>query len=174
MQLQQAQHVLRGADSRGGPAAQPSRLALATGSQAPLLHSSPAAPRPAVSPASCVGGSKARVRQQKLHSGVLLPPAPASAAAAPDAPLTKRQKLMQSVHLPARLPVTPAAKCELSFASDWHDHCETPFEAYRDVEPLLFQLALRVKRTKATLRIYDPYYCEARAPTSLTSARAAR
>jgi hypothetical protein len=67
---------------------------------------------------------------------------------------------MASVHLPARAPVTPAAKSALSFASDWHDHCETPFEAYRDVEPLLFQLAQRCGRSKAQLRIYDPYYCE--------------
>ena len=44
--------------------------------------------------------------------------------------------------------------------SDWHDHCETPFEAYRDVEPLLFRLAEQLGRTKATLRIYDPYFCE--------------
>jgi hypothetical protein len=66
---------------------------------------------------------------------------------------------MASVH--ARpLVLTPAEKSALSFSADWHDHCETPFEAYRDVEPLLFRLAERLGRTKATLRIYDPYYCE--------------
>jgi hypothetical protein len=42
-----------------------------------------------------------------------------------------------------------------------NDHAETPFEAYRDIEPFLFQLALRrFRTTKQKLAIYDPYYCE--------------
>jgi|APGre2960657444_1045066.scaffolds.fasta_scaffold01485_2 hypothetical protein len=96
------------------------------------------------------GGSAARVRQQKAHSH---PPAGTS-----EAP-TKRQKLMASVHL-RPVVLTPAAKCALAFDSDWHDHCETPFEAYRDIEPLLFQLATRLGLDKASLRVYDPYFCE--------------
>eukprot|EP01045_Picozoa_sp_COSAG04_P000332 COSAG04_NODE_7_length_45988_cov_220.188869_17_plen_147_part_00 len=65
---------------------------------------------------------------------------------------------------------------------DTADHAETPFDAYRDIEPFLFQLGLRRKRPKAKVRIpaalvhidilgpdsavwlqvriYDPYYCE--------------
>ena len=46
---------------------------------------------------------------------------------------------------------------------DTADHAETPFDAYRDIEPFLFQLGLRRKRPKAKVRIYDPYYCEGRA-----------
>ncbi len=117
---------------------------------------------------AAVGGAAARVRQQKALS--LARSAPASAAdvaaaahaAAADAAaavLTKRQKLMASVHMRSVV-LTPAAKSALSFDSDWHDHCETPFEAYRDVEPLLFRLATTLGKTKETLRIYDPYYCE--------------
>jgi hypothetical protein len=136
----------------------------------PTHAASPAA-RQQQAPAAAGGGAKARVKQQKRHSGVAVsgPSHDAAAprqragaaehgeeAAAPQAAaLTKRQKLMASVHLPSRAPVTPAEKSALSFDTDWHDHCETPFDAYRDVEPLLFQLAARAGRTKATLRIYD-------------------
>jgi hypothetical protein len=57
--------------------------------------------------------------------------------------------------------VTPATKAALAFAdADEADHCETPFRAYRDVEPFLFNLAKAMKKEKKTLRIYDPYYCE--------------
>lgn len=57
--------------------------------------------------------------------------------------------------------VTPAAPPALfNFAvSDARDHAETPFEAYRDLEPLLFRLAQELKKTKATLLIWDPFFC---------------
>lgn len=50
--------------------------------------------------------------------------------------------------------------CTHKICSCRHDHCETPFEAYRDIEPLLFQLAVRLKKTKAELMLYDPYFCQ--------------
>ena len=37
---------------------------------------------------------------------------------------------------------------------DTADHAETPFDAYRDIEPFLFQLGLRRKRPKAKVRIH--------------------
>lgn len=40
------------------------------------------------------------------------------------------------------------------------DHCETPPEAYRDVDPLLSDLCRRLGKSKSELRIYDPYYCD--------------
>lgn len=43
---------------------------------------------------------------------------------------------------------------------DATDHCETPGAAYDHVAPLLRMLAALSGRTPATLRIYDPYYCE--------------
>jgi hypothetical protein len=56
--------------------------------------------------------------------------------------------------------ITPAAApARLFTASDPRDDAETPFEAYRDLEPFLFRLATALGKTKATLRIYDPYFC---------------
>ena len=40
------------------------------------------------------------------------------------------------------------------------DHCETPPDAYRDVDPLLSDLCRRLGKAKSELRIYDPYYCD--------------
>lgn len=43
---------------------------------------------------------------------------------------------------------------------DGDDHCESPLEAYQDIAPILERLATEYYKSKATLRIYDPYYCE--------------
>ena len=40
------------------------------------------------------------------------------------------------------------------------DHCETPPDAYRDVDPLLSDLCRQLGKSKSELRIYDPYYCD--------------
>lgn len=73
----------------------------------------------------------------------------------------KREKLLAHLSVKSSGRVTPAKKASLNFTDvDEADHCETPFRAYRDVEPFLFALAKALKRTKATLRVYDPYYCE--------------
>jgi hypothetical protein len=45
------------------------------------------------------------------------------------------------------------------FQANPDDHCESPEEAYADAAPLLDALAARLGRTRATLRIYDPYFC---------------
>ena len=55
---------------------------------------------------------------------------------------------------------TPSASRAHPFEVDDADHCETPFQAYQDVEPFLFRVALALKKPKAKLRIYDPYFCE--------------
>jgi hypothetical protein len=39
------------------------------------------------------------------------------------------------------------------------DHCETPLEAYEDVAVFLDALCGQLGRTRASLRVYDPYYC---------------
>ena len=44
------------------------------------------------------------------------------------------------------------------FEPDPDDHCESPLEAYRDIAPLLHQLATRLSRRPSELRIYD-FYC---------------
>jgi hypothetical protein len=48
---------------------------------------------------------------------------------------------------------------EYPFEADDADHAETPVEAYRDIAPVLARLAEALGKTKATLRVYDPYYC---------------
>lgn len=45
------------------------------------------------------------------------------------------------------------------FQVDETDHCETPLEAYKDIALLLEHFAKAIGKTRANLRIYDPYYC---------------
>ena len=82
-------------------------------------------------------------------------PAPASASG-------KRQKRLKlQAHLRIAGAVrTPGALSARPFEALAEDHCETPFQAFQDIEPLLFALAARLKKPKANLRIYDPFYCE--------------
>ena len=71
-----------------------------------------------------------------------------------------RQKRMMA-HLSLRAEVTtPVASRDHPFEVDAADHCETPFQAYQDIEPFLFRIALALKKPKEKLRIYDPYFCE--------------
>jgi len=55
---------------------------------------------------------------------------------------------------------TPTVASDHPFEYDAADHCETPFQAYQDVEPFLFRVALALKKPKEKLVIYDPYFCE--------------
>ncbi|ELR18880.1 uncharacterized protein ACA1_037140 [Acanthamoeba castellanii str. Neff] len=72
--------------------------------------------------------------------------------------------------------ITPSTASEHPFEADPRDHAETPFQAYRDIAPLLRALAQRlygsvvgdanddadggVAAASRQLRIYDPYFCE--------------
>jgi hypothetical protein len=75
----------------------------------------------------------------------------------------RKVKARAALHLSGGIAavVTPAvAPAALAFTvDDPRDHAETPFEAYRDIEPLLFRLAAAAGKTKATVRIYDPFFC---------------
>lgn len=46
-----------------------------------------------------------------------------------------------------------------SFPTTNTDHAETPIEAYEDVVPVLDFLCTLLHRTRATLRIWDPFFC---------------
>lgn len=46
-----------------------------------------------------------------------------------------------------------------AFEVDETDHCETPLEAYRDLLVVLDKIAASVGKTRGTLLIYDPYFC---------------
>lgn len=87
--------------------------------------------------------------------------APGSKAASKAARKREKQAKMLA-HLSVKsATVTPSTKQALAFGDvDDADHCETPFKAYRDIEPFLFALAKALKRTKGELKIYDPYFCE--------------
>ena len=39
------------------------------------------------------------------------------------------------------------------------DHCETPLLAYKDLEKFLDRVCEKLGKERATLRIYDPYFC---------------
>ena len=43
---------------------------------------------------------------------------------------------------------------------DENDHCESPLVAYEDISPILDIIASKIGKTRAQLKIYDPYYCE--------------
>lgn len=55
------------------------------------------------------------------------------------------------------------------FATEPGDHAETPFCAYEDIAPLLHRLAERLDVTPGSLRIYDPFFCEGRVSTHLST-----
>ena len=77
----------------------------------------------------------------------------APTATEPDQPpLAKKARVEQ--HREDEAPIVPV------FAeSEADDHCETPLEAYEDVAVFLDTLCAQLGRTRATLRVYDPYYC---------------
>lgn len=49
------------------------------------------------------------------------------------------------------------------------DHCETPIEAYQDVASFLETIAGQLGKTRETLNIFDPYYCEGSMKERLSS-----
>ena len=58
---------------------------------------------------------------------------------------------------------------EHPFECDAGDHAETPYEAWRDIAPLLHRLAARLRVPADTLRLYDPFYCTGRCKELLQS-----
>lgn len=58
----------------------------------------------------------------------------------------------------APAPVDPANDYPYPVVPD--DHCESPMEAYQDIEHFLVVIAKSMGKTKESLRIFDPYFCE--------------
>jgi hypothetical protein len=103
-------------------------------------------------------GKRGRSAEQEFDNSAAPPPAPAGAGKA-----AKRRKLLESQRAAGGLQaiVTPAEASAHPFEVDPLDHAETPFEAYRDIEPFLFRLSqLLGRRSKAELQLWDPYFCE--------------
>lgn len=40
------------------------------------------------------------------------------------------------------------------------DHCETPLEAYKDIDDIIATYAVSIGKQRSDVSIYDPYYCE--------------
>ena len=52
------------------------------------------------------------------------------------------------------------ANQEFPFGVDPDDHCESPLNAYQDIQSILDKLVeLLGKKSKDKLKVYDPYYC---------------
>ena len=81
----------------------------------------------------------------------------ASPAASDDASRSRSSSRSRS-RSRSRSPVPPPPTRDRAL-DDPADDCETPPEAYAHVAPALAKLAQRLKRTRASLRIWDPYYC---------------
>lgn len=71
---------------------------------------------------------------------------------------------------------TPPPPGSHPFEVDDSDHCETPLRAYQDIAFLLDQLLhsadnkkVNNKRSRSSLRIYDPYYCDGGVKVKLAS-----
>ena len=47
-----------------------------------------------------------------------------------------------------------------AFKVDEADHCETPLAAYQDIVDVLDKLASSLNKSRSSLVIYDPYYCD--------------
>lgn len=45
------------------------------------------------------------------------------------------------------------------FKTDYNDHFETPEQAYKDLLPVLKELAGALNKPLSELIVYDPYYC---------------
>jgi hypothetical protein len=63
----------------------------------------------------------------------------------------------------------PSSVVAYPYDVDDDDHCESPVEAYADLAPLLTKVALEMGKTPATLRIYDPFFCEGAVVSRLAS-----
>ncbi|GBG27129.1 Hypothetical Protein FCC1311_033522 [Hondaea fermentalgiana] len=62
---------------------------------------------------------------------------------------------------------TPSSANTFPFPTDESDHCETPKEAFQDLAALLDAVATKLQKSRADLKIYDPYYCAGRSARTL-------
>lgn len=57
-------------------------------------------------------------------------------------------------------PSSDSTDQDFPFDVDSDDHCESPFNAYQDIQPILDKLVdIAGVKKKKKLKIYDPYYC---------------
>ena len=54
---------------------------------------------------------------------------------------------------------TPNNGPSFPYKTDEDDHCETPLQAYAHIKPILDALSKSMGKSKSSLKIYDPYFC---------------
>mmetsp|Transcript_3553 Transcript_3553/g.4708 ORF Transcript_3553/g.4708 Transcript_3553/m.4708 type:complete len:362 (+) Transcript_3553:107-1192(+) len=83
----------------------------------------------------------------------------------------KKRKLSQEIQdLPLASFATSAEERPCySFQVDDTDHCETPLEAWNHIQDILDRLAKSLNKTRSSLTIYDPYYCDGGVKKKLAS-----
>lgn len=65
------------------------------------------------------------------------------------------------VHGSSRKPSSSSSSSSSwSFTVDYNDHFETPLDAYKDIVFVLELITRALRKTKAELVIYDPYWCK--------------
>ncbi|KAL7447190.1 hypothetical protein ACHAXM_011182 [Skeletonema potamos] len=63
---------------------------------------------------------------------------------------------------------TPAGP-SFPYKTDEDDHCETPLQAYTDIQSILDALCKSMGKSKSSLKIYDPYFCNGSVVNHLAS-----
>ena len=134
------------------------RLQLAAEAAAASTSTTDASTAAAAEPESAISKAKRRKLQKKrakLQARVEHEAAAEERAAQKAA--REAEKAARAAAAPPSLPhpVPPP----LVFAAAEDDHCETAPEAYAHIAPILALLAARLGKTPATLRVYDPYFC---------------
>ncbi len=64
---------------------------------------------------------------------------------------------------------TPPSGPSFPYKTDEDDHCETPLQAYADIQSILDALCKSMGKSKSSLRIYDPYFCNGSVVKHLSS-----
>eukprot|EP00614_Pseudopedinella_elastica_P017942 CAMPEP_0172650924 /NCGR_PEP_ID=MMETSP1068-20121228/242542_1 /TAXON_ID=35684 /ORGANISM="Pseudopedinella elastica, Strain CCMP716" /LENGTH=375 /DNA_ID=CAMNT_0013465301 /DNA_START=319 /DNA_END=1446 /DNA_ORIENTATION=- len=72
---------------------------------------------------------------------------------------TQRKKIAKEDRAELAVITARTASIRHNFEANENDHCETPPQAYKDIKPLLEEIAARLGKEPAQLDIWDPYFC---------------
>jgi hypothetical protein len=108
--------------------------------------------------------TKSSRRRKRDTSAVASTTGRSSSASTPAQPANNRVADPGLDRGPGRLPKHP-------FAADPGDHCETPLQAYKDIDPVLAAIARALGKSKAELQIFDPFFCAGATVSHLHSLR---
>ncbi|GLI64201.1 hypothetical protein VaNZ11_007393, partial [Volvox africanus] len=72
----------------------------------------------------------------------------------------KKRKTVSEDETGGRTKAKCASKGLWPFRVDYNDHFESPLQAVQDIEPVLQLLSVKLKKSKSSLTVYDPYFCQ--------------